>query len=77
MGTSGNRDCQRASRSALKELIPVFHNLHRKWRPSPSAVARTLGYRLGVPSKTASSGKGKKQIRINSQNTHEYQVLRR
>ncbi len=32
------------------ELIPVFHNPHRKCRPSPSAVARTLEYLEGVPS---------------------------
>ncbi len=36
-----------------RELIPVFHNPHRKGRPSPSAVARTLEYRVGGPSKAA------------------------
>ncbi len=33
-----------------RELIPIFHNPHRKCRPSPSAVARTLVYLEGVPS---------------------------
>ncbi len=33
-----------------RELIPIFHNPHRKCRPSPSAVARTLEYLEGVPS---------------------------
>ncbi len=30
------------------ELMPVFHNPHRKCRPSPSAVAHTLEYLEGV-----------------------------
>ncbi len=33
-----------------RERVPVFHNPHRKCRPSPSAVARTLEYLVGVPS---------------------------
>ncbi len=33
-----------------RELIPIFHIPHRKCRPSPSAVARTLEYLEGVPS---------------------------
>ncbi len=33
-----------------RELIPIFHNPHRKCRPSPSAAARTLEYLEGVPS---------------------------
>ncbi len=33
-----------------QELIKVFHNPHRKCRPFPSAVARTLEYLEGVPS---------------------------
>ncbi len=33
-----------------RELIPVFHNPHRKCRPSPSEVSSTLEYLLGVPS---------------------------
>ncbi len=32
-----------------REFIPVFHNPHRKCRPSPSAVVRTLEYLVGVP----------------------------
>ncbi len=40
------RGCYDVSR----ELIPVFHNPHRKFQPSPSAVVRTLEYLVGVPS---------------------------
>ncbi len=47
-----DRSCNDGSR----ELIPVFHNPHRKCRPSPSVVARTLEYLEGV------------QVRINIQN---------
>ncbi len=32
------------------ELIPVFHNPHRKCRPSLSVVAGALEYLEGVPS---------------------------
>ncbi len=32
------------------QLIPIFHNPHRKCRPSPSEAARTLEYLEGVPS---------------------------
>ncbi len=46
-----------------RELIPVFHNPHRKCRPSPSVVARTLEYHERVPSKAASSGRKEKQVR--------------
>ncbi len=38
------------------KLIPVFHNSHRKFQPSLPAVALTLEYLVGVPSKTAPSG---------------------
>ncbi len=31
-----------------RELIPVFHNPHRKCLPSPEAVARNLEYFEGV-----------------------------
>ncbi len=41
---------RRSCNDGSRELIPVFHNPHRKWRPSPSAVARTLEYLEGVPS---------------------------
>ncbi len=41
---------RRSCNDGIRELIPVFHNLHRKCRPSPSAVARTLEYLVGVPS---------------------------
>ncbi len=34
------RSCNEGSR----ELIPIFHNPHRKGRPCPSAVAWALGY---------------------------------
>ncbi len=33
-----------------RELTPIFHNPHRKCRPSPSAVVRTLEYLEGMPS---------------------------
>ncbi len=55
-----------------RELIPVFHNPHRKGRPSPSAVTRTLEYLVGVPSKVESSWTEKKQVRIHTQKTREY-----
>ncbi len=43
--TVDRRGCNDGSR----ELIPVFHNPHRKGRPSPPAVVRTLEYFVGVP----------------------------
>ncbi len=39
------RNCNDGSR----ELILVFYNPHRKCRTSPSAVARTSEYLVGVP----------------------------
>ncbi len=39
---------RRSCNDGRRELIPVFHNPHRKCRPSPSAVARTLEYLEGV-----------------------------
>ncbi len=63
-----NRSCNNGSR----ELIPVFHNPHRKCRPPPSAVARTLEYLVGAFSQATSSGSEKKQVRINIQKTREY-----
>ncbi len=41
---------RRSCNDGSRELIPVFDNPHRKCRPSPSAVARTLEYLEGVPS---------------------------
>ncbi len=41
---------RRSCNDGSRELIPVFHNPHRKCRPSPSAVACTLEYLEGVPS---------------------------
>ncbi len=41
---------RRSCNDGSRELIPVFHNPHRKCRLSPSAVARTLEYLEGVPS---------------------------
>ncbi len=41
---------RRSCNDGSRELIPVFHNPHRKCRPFPSAVARTLEYLEGVPS---------------------------
>ncbi len=55
-----------------RELIPIFHNPHRKGRSSASAVALTLEYLEGVPSKAAKIGREKKQVRINIQETLEY-----
>ncbi len=55
-----------------RELIPVFHNPHRKCRPSPSALARTLEYLEGVSSQAASSRGEEKQVRINIQKALEY-----
>ncbi len=46
-------------------LISVFHSPRRKCRPSPSAVARNLGYLVGVPSWAASSWREEKQVPIN------------
>ncbi len=39
---------RRSCNDGSRELIPVFHNPHRKCRPSPSAVARTLECLEGV-----------------------------
>ncbi len=47
-------------------------SLCRKGRPSPSAVARTLEYLLEVRSEAATSGRKKKQVRINIHDTREY-----
>ncbi len=41
---------RRSCNDGSRELIPVFHNPHRKCRPSPSAVVRTLEYFEGMPS---------------------------
>ncbi len=40
LGKNGRRSCNDGSR----ELIPVFHNPHRQFRPFRSAVPRTLEY---------------------------------
>ncbi len=50
-------------------LIPIFHNPH--W-PSPPAVAHTLEYLVGVPSKAASFGREEKQVLINIQKALEH-----
>ncbi len=63
---------RRSYNDGNQELFPVFHNPHRKCRPFPSAVARTLEYLVGVPSKAASSGREEKQILINIQKALEY-----
>ncbi len=41
---------RRSSNDGSRELIPVFHNPHRKCRPPSSAVARTWEYLEEVPS---------------------------
>ncbi len=56
-----------------RELIPIFHNLHRKDRPSPLALARTMVYLEPVLSKAASRWRDKKQVRIDIQKAREYQ----
>ncbi len=63
-----SKDCYDGSR----DIIPVFHNPHRKCRPSPSTVACTLVYFVGVPSSAASSGREEKQVWINIQKVREY-----
>ncbi len=45
----GNID-RRSCKDGRRELISVFYNPHRKCRPSPSVVARTLKYLVGAPS---------------------------
>ncbi len=55
-----------------RELIPIFHNPHRKCRPSPLGVARTLEHIKEVPSKFAESGREKKLVRVKIQETREY-----
>ncbi len=45
-----------------RELVPVFHNPHRKGRPFPSAVVLTLEYLVGVTFSAASSGRGKSKF---------------
>ncbi len=41
---------RRSCNDGRRELIPVFHKPHRKCRPCPPAVARTLEYLEGGPS---------------------------
>ncbi len=41
---------RRSCNDGSRELIPAFHNPHRKCRPSPPTVARTLECLEGVPS---------------------------
>ncbi len=48
-----------AEATEFRELIPIFHNPHRKDRLSPTLVALTLEYLLGAPSKAALSGREK------------------
>ncbi len=45
-------------------FIPVFHDPHRKGRPSPSAVARTLEYLVGVEEETKLGSISKKPLNI-------------
>ncbi len=63
---------RRSCNDGSRELIPVFHNPHRKCRPTPSAVAHTLEYLVEVPSKEASSGRKEKQVRNNIQKALDY-----
>ncbi len=63
-----DRSCNDVSR----KLILIFHNPHRKSLHSPPAVALTLEYFVGVPSKAASSEREEKQVWIHSPKTREY-----
>ncbi len=63
---------RRSCNDGNRELIPVFHNSHRKYRPSPSAVACILECLVGVPFWAASSRREEKQVRINIQKSREY-----
>ncbi len=83
MGEMGKDFCQnvlqtflentdrRSCNDGCRELIPVIHNPHRKYRPPPSAVARVLEYLVGVPSEAAVSGREENQARINIQKALE------
>ncbi len=50
MGEMGKDFDRRSCNDGSWQLIPIFHNPHRKCRPSPSEAARTLEYLEGVPS---------------------------
>ncbi len=41
---------RRSGNDGSWQLIPIFHNPHRKCRPYPSEAACTLEYLEGVPS---------------------------
>ncbi len=62
---------RRSCKNGSRELIPVYHNLYRKCRPSPSKVLLTLEYLEGVPSWATSSGRKEKLVRINIQKAPE------
>ncbi len=47
--TSIQKIDRKSCNDEIRELISVFHNPHRKCRPSPSVVACTLEYLVGVP----------------------------
>ncbi len=47
-----------------RQLVPVFHNSHRKCQLSPPAVALTFEYFEGVSSKAVSRWSEKKQVRF-------------
>ncbi len=66
------RSCNDGSR----ELIPVIHNPHRKDRPSPAAVALTMEYLVGVPSKAATSGREKNKSGSTSKNVTVFNVFK-
>ncbi len=51
---------RRSRNEGSRGLIQVFHNPHRKGRPSPLAGAFTLKYLVGVLFKAPSSGREKK-----------------
>ncbi len=71
--TSSSKNIDRRScNDGSRELSPKFNNPLRIGRPSPPAVARALEYLVEVPSKAASGGRQENQVRINTQETHEY-----
>ncbi len=67
---------RRSCNDGSRELIPVFHNSHQKCRPSPSAVDRTLEYLVGLPSKAATSGRGKNKSGSTSKNVTVLNVFK-
>ncbi len=62
---------RRSRNGGSRQIIPLLHNPHRKGRPSPSAVCRTLEYLIGVSFTASSNGRKKNQVRIHIQALRE------